>query len=150
MSSYVKYIHQCDICECALDEETHTVDDAPVKYPTKPPGAYGLDACAECMKEVHNAIETLKTVMQVKRSTTEPAEEVRFTKKEWGEIYAKQTAQIAEEAKARAERDRYQDYGMKGSGMSSEKARYIMDQMRKQAEQQKEKDSIRTMPARFG
>ena len=94
MSKYVKYVHQCDICECALYEATQPYVAGGggvnvVNHPTQTPSLdWNFDTCDECRKELASTLENLKTIMQLKRQNGEaPAPEVKMTRKEWREAH---------------------------------------------------------------
>ena len=96
MSKYVKYTHQCDVCECALFEETKKLDNSVYDMPYPSPTAPGIpvapkwnfDTCDDCRKELEATLETLKTLMQLKRQNGEaPAEEVKMSRKEWRQAH---------------------------------------------------------------
>lgn len=86
MSNYVKYTQQCDVCFAVLSDATHQVTPGA----TQPGFAtaetvrspWTFDTCAECAKELGDALENLKTLMQMKRAQ-EPDKQLRMTKKEW-------------------------------------------------------------------
>lgn len=99
MSNYVRYTQQCDVCFVVLSDATNQIVSG-----ITPPGfraaetvrsPWTFDTCAECAKELGDALENLKTLMQMKRAQESSDKQLRMTKKEWDMAHANETAAVS-------------------------------------------------------
>lgn len=100
MSEYVKRILQCDICdgEIVSGQYEQGPNAGEIARPQRNT-LWNFDTCADCSKELMNAVDTLKTVMQIKRGNGElPSTEVKMTRKEWDQIRKSEKAAVPSHA----------------------------------------------------